>query len=85
MGQAIFSNIDAIIYGKTDQSYDRIVKRFGGELKKQKIIPTVRAGYVTAFVKAGIITEEELNKIFRFHSWKITDYLYAEMTIFNWE
>lgn len=83
-GRAIFSNIDAIVYGKSGQAYDRVIKRFGVILRQQKIVPTVRAGYVKNFIEDEMITEEELKKIFAF-GWQINDYLYAELTIFTWE
>ena len=84
MGQAIFSNINDVVHGKTDQSYHRIVKRFAKELKKQKIVPKVQAGYIKNFIGSEIITYEKIKRIFRF-GWNIEDFIYAEVTIFYWE
>lgn len=83
-GHAVFSNINDIIYGKAGQAYDRAVKRFGTLLKKQKIIPTVRAGYIKNFTESEIITEEEIKRVFRL-SFTVSDYHFAEITIFTWE
>lgn len=83
-GHAIFSNINDAIYGKTSQTYNRAVKRFGAELKKQKIIPTVRAGYIKNFIESEITTEQAIKKMFKL-SWELRDFEYAELTIFTWE
>lgn len=83
MNKVILSNLEATIYGKAGQSYDRTVKRFTTIFKKQKIIPTVRVGYIKNFIESEIITEEEIKRIFKI-SWGKDYYLHSEMTIFTW-
>ena len=83
-GQAIFSDVKAVIYNKHGRSYKYQVKRFGQLLKKQKVIPTVRTGYIKNFIESEIITEEEIQRIFKI-SWGKEYYLYGELTIFTWE
>ena len=83
-GQAIFSNISSVIYSKAGQTYNSRVKRFRAELKRQKIVPTIRTGYLKSFFESEIITEEEFKKIFRY-SYDVSSYIYAEITIFTWE
>lgn len=84
MGKAIFSNINDMLYGKTTQRYDRVVKRFRKELKRQEIIPTIHAGYIKNFVASKIITEQAIQKMF-ITGWELRDFEYAEITIFTWE
>ena len=83
-GQAIFSDIEAVIYGKVGQRYTRIVKRFGNELKRQKIVPRIQAGVIKNFIESEIIADEDIKRIFQI-SWGQDYYMHADITIFTWE
>jgi len=83
-GQAIFSNISSLICSGEGRKYRTVVKRFGAELKRQKIVPTVRAGDIKNFIESEIITEEKIKKMFQL-SWELYSFEYAEITIFTWE
>ena len=83
MGQAIFSNFPALLYGKAGQKYDRAVKEFRIELKKQKINAICQTGILKNFLESDIITKKEIQRIFRF-TFDIENFLYADITMFTW-